>query len=81
MIQMAPPEAPPRIALGDGDGLARLHLRLWQLWWSMLTILATAWCISLGWIPGIIAVVTAKHVLVAILVMGLGVDASRDTRN
>jgi hypothetical protein len=47
----------------------------------MLTILATAWCISLGWIPGIIAVVTAKHVLVAILVMGLGVDASRDTRN
>jgi hypothetical protein len=46
----------------------------------MATLLATAWCCTLGWIPGIIAVVTAKHVLVAILVMGLGVDASRDAK-
>jgi len=30
---------------------------------------------TFGWIPGIIAAVTAKHVLVAILAMGLGVDA------
>jgi hypothetical protein len=78
MIQMAPPVIPPRVALGDDDGLARLRLRFWQLGWSMLTILATAWCFTLGWIPGILAVVTAKHVLVAILVMGLGVDSSKD---
>src|SRR5262249_41832546 len=76
MMQIAPPELPPRVALGDSDGLARLHLRLWQLWWSMLTVLATVWCMTLGPIPGILAIVTAKHVLVAILVMGLGVDSS-----
>jgi len=81
MIQMAPPQIPPRVALGDDDGVVRLRLRLWQLWWSMLTILATAWCIRLGWIPGIIAVVTAKHVLVAILVIGLGVDSPRIVRS
>jgi hypothetical protein len=80
MIQMAPPEVPPRVALGDDDGLARVRLRLWQLGWSMATILATAWCLKLGWIPGILAVVTAKHVLVAILVMGLGVDSRPDLR-
>jgi hypothetical protein len=44
---------------------------------SLLTILITAWLISLGPIPGIIAVVTAKHVLVAIFVMGIGVDAKK----
>jgi hypothetical protein len=31
----------------------------------------------MGPIPAILALLVAKHVLVAILVMGLGVDASR----
>jgi len=80
MIEIAPPKPPLRIALGDDDGLAKLHLRLWQVWLTFLTILATVWCMTLGPIPGILAVVVAKHVLVAILVMGLGVDAPRDAR-
>ena len=80
MIEMAPPKAPPRVALGDGDGLAKLDLRLLQVWCTLLTILATVWCMTLGAIPGILAVVVAKHVLVAILVMGLGVDAPRNAR-
>ena len=77
MAQIAPPQLPPRVALDDGDGLNRLRLRLWQWWWTLVTVVVTAWLISLGPIPGIIAVVTAKHVLVAILVMGLGVDSPR----
>jgi hypothetical protein len=81
MMQMAPPETPPCIALDDGDDLARLRLRLWQMWWTVLTIVATAWCFSLGWIPGIFAAVIAKHVLVALLVMDLRVDWPRDTNN
>ena len=40
----------------------------------MLTILVTAWLVTLGPLPAVLALVTAKHVLVAILVMGLGVD-------
>jgi hypothetical protein len=42
---------------------------------TTITILATGWLCTFGAIPAIIAVCTAKHILVAILVMGLGVDA------
>src|SRR5207237_10624282 len=80
MIEIAPPTLPPPIALADDDGMADLRLRLWQVWCSIATILATAWCMTLGAIPGIIAIVVSKHVLVAILLMGLGVDARRDVR-
>ena len=76
-IDIAPPPAPPWVALEDGDGSGRLQLRLRQLWLTLVTVLITGWLINLGPIPAIIAVVTAKHVLVAILVMGLGVDAKR----
>lgn len=75
---MAPPELPPRVALADGDGIRRVHLRLWQLTFSTITILATAWCFRLGWVPGLLAVMVAKHILVAILVWGLGVDEPRE---
>ncbi len=75
MVHIAPPNFPPQVALDNNDGLHRLRLRLWQLWLTMLTVIATAWLCTLGPIPAIIAVVTAKHILVAILVMGLGVDS------
>ena len=53
-------------------------MRLWLLWASMITIFATAWFMTLGPLPGILALVTAKHILVALLVMGLRVNAPRD---
>jgi hypothetical protein len=74
-IDMAPPPAPPRVALDDDDRFGRVRLRLWQLWLTLVTVLITVWLITLGPIPAIIAVITAKHVLVAILIMGLAVDA------
>jgi hypothetical protein len=64
-----------RVALADNDGLPGLYARLWMLWLTVLTILITAWFCTLGPLPAVIALVIAKHVLVAILVMGLGVDA------
>jgi hypothetical protein len=77
LIEMPPPPAPPRIALDDDDGSKRVRLRLSQLWLTFVTVLITAWLMTLGHpILTIIAVVTAKHVLVAILVMGLG-DATQ----
>lgn len=78
MIQMAPPRLPIRLGYGDGDGLIRT--RTWQLVWTTVTVLVTTWMCTLGWIPAILALVTAKHVLVAILVMGLGVDARTGQR-
>jgi len=81
MPMLAPPEPPPlRVAVADDDRFRRLHFRLWQVAMSALTVLATAWLVTLGPIPGVLGLLTAKHILVAILVMGLGVDARRRTR-
>lgn len=74
-IDMAPPPAPPRVALNDDDPFGRVRLRLWQLWLTLVTVLITVWLITLGPIPAILALITAKHVLVAILVMGLAGEA------
>ena len=71
MSQLAPPQGPPRVALADGDPIRRLQFRLWQVLVCVLTVLATAWLVFLGPIPAIIALVVAKHILVAILCMGL----------
>ena len=76
MSQLAPPAPPIQVALADPDGF-HLHTRLWLVSWTLVTILVTAWLVSLGPIPAVIALVVAKHVLVALLVMGLGVDARR----
>ena len=77
MKQMAPPELPPRVALGDDGGRRRVEFRLWQILLTAVTVGVTAWICTFGWIPAILALLTAKHVLVAILVMGLGVDAKQ----
>jgi hypothetical protein len=75
MALLAPPPAPPRVATDDNDGLRRLRLRLAQVVATAITVLATTWLCTLGPIPAILALMVAKHILVAILVMGLGVDA------
>jgi hypothetical protein len=77
MAQFAPPIRPPAVALADGDGLRGIHFRLWQWSMSLLTVLITVWFFTLGPIPGIIAVAVAKHILVAILVVGIGVDTAQ----
>jgi hypothetical protein len=46
---------------------------------TVITVLVTAWFVTLGPIPAIIALVVAKHVLVALLVMGLDIDAKQHT--
>jgi hypothetical protein len=70
----SPPRLPLAVALADDDGLRRAQFRIWQWGMSMVTVLITVWFMTLGAIPGIIAVVVAKHVLVAILVAGLGIN-------
>ena len=58
--------------MGDNDGLKRLRLRLLQILASTITVLATLWLCTFGAIPAILALMVAKHVLVAILIMGPG---------
>ena len=71
---IAPPLLPPQTGLDDDDSLRHVRMRLWQFGWSSVVVLVTVWMMTLGWIPGIVAILTAKHILVAILVMGLGVN-------
>jgi hypothetical protein len=78
MALLAPPPAPPRVATTDDDDAKQFRLRLTQVMATMVTLFATAWVCTLGAIPAIIALCIAKHVLVAILMMGLGVDAPRE---
>jgi hypothetical protein len=73
-----PPPAPPRVVTAeDDDDRKRFRMRLTQVMATLVTVLATAWCCTLGAIPAIVALAVAKHVLVAVLMMGLGVDAPR----
>jgi hypothetical protein len=73
---LAPPPAPPRVAQADNDDVRRFRLRLMQILATAITVLVTAWLCTLGAIPAILGLMVAKHILVAILVMGLGVDAT-----
>jgi len=79
-MKMTVPPIPPAVALADPGGSDRLRLRLHQITWSAATVLITAWCVTLGTLPAIISISLAKHILVAILVMGLGVDEPRPPR-
>jgi len=73
MSLLAPPEPPLRVALDDNHR-QRFWFRHWLLVWTVLTILVTGWFVSLGPVPAILALVVAKHILVALLAVGLGVD-------
>jgi hypothetical protein len=44
---------------------------------TIATIIVTAWLCTLGPLPAVLSLVVAKHILVAFLVMGLGVDSKR----
>ena len=72
MIRMAPPPNMPTIALDEKPG-GPLHFRMKQVMWTSVTVFVTAWFCTMGPIPAILALVVAKHVLVAILLMGMGV--------
>ncbi len=74
MAVLAPPPAPPVSALDDNDGLRRFRLRLVQVMATAVTVLCTTWVCTLGAIPAILGLMVAKHVLVAILVMGFELE-------
>jgi hypothetical protein len=64
---------PPLVTAGDDDRLRRLNFRLFQVLMTTLTVFGTVWFMSLGPVSAIIALAVAKHILVAILVMGLDI--------
>ena len=81
MVRMAPPPPLPPVPrlLAEDEGRRRLRMRLWQLWMTTVTVLVTAWFFTLGVLPGLLAVMVSKHVLVAILVRGLDLDETNQS--
>ena len=74
MSVLAPPPSPPRLNLGDDDRMKRYRLRMTQTVATLFTLVGTAWLCTLGAIPAILALMFAKHILVAILLMGSGME-------
>jgi hypothetical protein len=77
MPMLTPPPLPPWPALGDAGHHRRLRLRLTQILTTVVTVLVTVWLCMLGPIPGLIGMLFAKHILVAVLLMGLGMGDVR----
>jgi hypothetical protein len=79
MPQLVPPDTPPPVVVGveDDDRLKRVQFRIWQITIVALTVLITGYFVTLGPVLAVLALLTAKHILVAVLVQGLGVDAAR----
>jgi hypothetical protein len=75
MDVIVPPPELPLVALDD-QGPDRVRLRLKQLGWTVATVIATAWFCTFGPLVAILSIAVAKHILVAILVMGVGLDRS-----
>lgn len=71
MSRLMPPGKPPDVGYTDSDGLRRIRVRVWQILMSGITLVLSAWFCSFGVIPAIITLLVAKHVLVAVLVVGL----------
>src|SRR5262245_58551158 len=65
---------PPCSGHGPERRRTWLRLRLWQVEVVALVVLAAGWFVSLGPIPAILALLTAKHVLVAVLIAGLDLE-------
>jgi hypothetical protein len=68
MATVVPPPAP---TVSDEGPLQRVHFRLWQIVLAAVTVIVTGWFFTFHVVAGIIALLFAKHILVAILAMGL----------
>jgi hypothetical protein len=71
MPYLAPPSPPDRALARFDENLRRVHFRLWQVLTTVITVAITGWFVTLGFLPAILALMVAKHVLVAILAVGL----------
>jgi hypothetical protein len=77
MAVLAPPPAPPVVVTTDQYGPRRFRVRTMKLVVTLITVLISAWLFTLGTLVGILGLLVAKHVLVAVFLMGSGVHDPR----
>src|SRR5262245_31960962 len=68
---LAPPPPPEAAIARFDENLRRVQFRLWQILMTAITVAITAWFVTLGPMSAILSLMVAKHVLVAILAVGL----------
>lgn len=71
MSYVAPPLPPPAENVADENPRQRVEFRLWQILVAALTVAVTIWLFTVHTLAGILALIVAKHVLVAVLASGL----------
>jgi hypothetical protein len=76
MLRMTPPPQAPRISTAERPH-GRLRFRLQLILLAAATVFVTAWLCTMGAVAAVLAIVVAKHILVALLLMGVGVDRER----
>jgi hypothetical protein len=74
VANIIPPPKPPAVAAGDHVPSRRLQFRLWQVVVCSITVFVAGWCFTLHAAVGFTAAFLAKHVIVAVLAMGLGLE-------
>jgi hypothetical protein len=77
MAVLAPPPAPPVVVTTDHYDRRRFRVRTVKLVVTLVTVLISAWLFTLGTLIGILGLLVAKHVLVAVFLMGSGVHDPR----
>lgn len=80
MPQITSP-TPPSTGFSGDHPRRQVDFRLWQISLSAITLLITIWFFTLNTLAGILALVVAKHVWVAILASGLTRYPDRDFAN
>ena len=80
MVQVEPPKPPPEPTVALDDDMRRMNFRMWQVFVTLITVVVTVWFMMLGPIIAILALMIAKHVLVAVLAAGLHVPAVKEPK-
>jgi hypothetical protein len=78
MSRLGPPQPGRHIDLDDNEPLRRVHFRLWQISISAVVIVVTCWSYTLHFALGLSATFLAKHILVAVLAVGLHLPPQRE---
>jgi hypothetical protein len=78
MSRIGPPRPSPQVNLDDDAPLRRVHFRLWQISLAAVVVAVTCWSYTLHFALGLSATFLAKHILVAILAVGLDLPPVRE---
>ena len=70
------PPLPPIVAVDDFDR-RRFRMRSVKLTAAFVTVVLSGWLFTFGMLPGVLGLLVAKHMLIAIYLVGSGIHDPR----